>query len=114
LGQAGAIYLGGEYRRGDTVSSLPSSSASAATALGAVADDAYPGQQLFAFRYDADTTIWTLGYNLPLGPRDSLDFSWRRAHSKPRQQVSAGLYGPGGGPQDYTTNQYSVFYLMRF
>lgn len=113
MGQNGAIYLGGEYRRGDMVSSL-SSSASAATALGAVPDDAYPGQQLFAYRYDADTTLWTLGYNLPIGPRDAIDFSWRRAHSKPRQQASSGLYGPGGGPQDYTTNQYSVYYLMRF
>jgi outer membrane autotransporter protein len=117
LGEVGSLYLGGEYRRGDLVSSLPSTSPSAAVAQGAVPDDAYPGQQLFATRYDADTVLWTLGYNLPLGPRDSLDISWRRAHSKPEQQASglvSGVYGPGGGPQDYTTNQYSVFYLVRF
>lgn len=121
LGQAGALYLGGEYRRGDLVSSGPSSSATAATALGAVPDDAYPGLQFFAYRYEAETVLWTVGYNLPLGPRDSIDFSWRRANSKPTQQASASVsaqYGPGvaygGGAGEYTTNQYSVFYLMRF
>jgi hypothetical protein len=60
--------------------------------------------------------IWTLGYNRPLGARDSIDFSWRRAQSTSLQPpVAAGItLGGGIGTPRYTTNQYSIVYLMRF
>ena len=120
LGRAGALYLGGEYRRGDTVSTGPRSIDNIAIATAIVQDDAYGNSQLFAYRFDARTVLWTLGYNWPLGPRDSIDFSWRRARSTPtglpNYALAAG-YGPLGTPMglsSYTANQFSAVYLMRF
>ncbi|HSH06634.1 MAG TPA: autotransporter domain-containing protein [Burkholderiales bacterium] len=125
----GTLYLGGEYRRGDAVSSGPPTQDSASIAKSLVPDDAYPGRRLFAYRFDAETVLWTLGYNWPLGPRDSIDFSWRNVRSTATQQPSAapgGVYAgppsyygvtlaPGtGGTQRYRVNQFSLVYLMRF
>jgi outer membrane autotransporter protein len=118
LGQAGIIYLGGEYRRGDTVTtSGPPGAGYGGYAKALVQDDAYAdNMQLFAYRLKAKTVIWTLGYNRPLGARDSIDFSWRRAQSTSLQPpVAAGItLGGGIGTPRYTTNQYSIVYLMRF
>jgi uncharacterized protein YhjY with autotransporter beta-barrel domain len=110
LGRDGTLYLGGEYRRGDTVTSAPASPNYGAIAKVSVQDDAYGKRQLMAYRYEARTVLWTLGHNRPLGPRDSLDFSWKRARSTPTSQ-GQGVYSGGGS---YTANQYSIAYLMRF
>ncbi len=110
LTRASTLYLGGEYRRGDAVSSDT-------TALTAVAtpDDAFPGRGLFASRYDARTWLWRLGLNWSLGPNDSLDISWVRAHSKPTDSGSyLPTYGQRQGSTSYKANQYSIAYLMRF
>ncbi len=121
LGRDGTLYLGGEYRHGDTVSTGRTSIESVAIAKSFVPDDAYSGRQLLAYRYEATTVLWTLGYNRPLGPRDSVDFSWRRAQSTPTLQsgyVPPGVYGAGGlvtvGKTSYTANQFFLVYLMRF
>ncbi|MEK7863707.1 MAG: autotransporter outer membrane beta-barrel domain-containing protein, partial [Chloroflexota bacterium] len=122
LGRQGTLYLAGEYRRGDTVSTASASAGSAAIAKFSVPDDAYGVAQRFAYRYEAETTLWTLGYNRPLGARDSIDFSWRHAAATPTARgtfaVPAGPYGPAGtvtvGKSRYTANQYSLAYLMRF
>lgn len=111
LGRAGALYLGGEYRRGDTVTSAPLSDAYRDLAKALAQDDAYDNRPLVAYRYEAKTVLWTLGYNRPLGPRDSIDFSWRRAESTPTSSGATGIYGSGGS---YYANQYSIAYLMRF
>jgi outer membrane autotransporter protein len=113
LAQNGSLYFGGEYRRGDMVTSAPSASiAYADLAKVSVADDAYGSAALIAHRYEAKTTIWTLGYNYPLGARDSLDFSWRYARSTPTAQIDPLLY-PGGNSA-YSARLYSIAYLMRF
>jgi len=121
LGQNGTPYFGGEYRRGDTVSTGRQSIDSIAVAKVFVQDDAYGNNQLLAYRYAARTVVWTLGYNRPLGPRDSLDFSWRHARSTPTDApnyaaaaTNYGITGTPTGTSSYTANLYSISYLMRF
>jgi uncharacterized protein YhjY with autotransporter beta-barrel domain len=116
LGRAGSLYVGGEYRRGDTATSGPATPAYTGLANVSVQDDAYGSRSLLAYRYQARTELWTLGYNLPLGPRDSLDLSWRHARSTPTGAAAAATYSGGGagGTSSYTANQYSLAYLMRF
>jgi outer membrane autotransporter protein len=110
LGRMGSLYLGGEYRRGDSVSTLPSSPAYGSFAKASVRDDAYGADPRMAYRYDAKTVLWTLGYNLPLGPMDALDISLRRAEAKPTAALNP-IYGTSSR---YTAGQLSVAYLMRF
>ena len=75
-----------------------------------VLDDAFPGKGLFAYRFEAKTLVGMLGYNFPLGPRDSIDFSWRHVQSTPTAQPA---FESPGSPR-YFDNQYSVVYLLRF
>jgi uncharacterized protein YhjY with autotransporter beta-barrel domain len=110
LGKRGVLYLAGEYRRGDTVSGGLASLENVGLAEVFVPDDAFEGHGLFAYRFDARTVLGTLGWNYPLGPRDSLDFSWRRVQTTPTHRPSF----DGGGPLRYIDNQYSIVYLMRF
>lgn len=110
LGWSGALYFGGEYRRGDVVTTLPPSPEYAALAKVSVQDDAYGADPRFAYRFDARTVLWTLGYNRPLGPNVSLDFFARRARSAPADPPG-GIYA---GSPPYVANQYSVALLMRF
>ncbi|MEQ1883134.1 MAG: hypothetical protein ABL878_19445, partial [Burkholderiales bacterium] len=78
------IYIGGEFRRGDVVSSTRNPSLEDFDIAKVLArDDAYPGGQFFTYRFDGSTVITTVGYNLGFGPRDSIDFSWRRVESTP-------------------------------
>jgi hypothetical protein len=114
LGRAGVIYIGGEYRRGDTVSTGgPGYVATGAIAKAQAPDDAFgAGPQLTAYRLEARTTIWTVGYNLPFGPRDSLDFSFRHAEST--ALIPSGAAYVGGAAPRYKANQFSVVYLVRF
>ena len=122
LGRSGALYLGGEYRRGDVVSTGRRTAENLSIAKSFVQDDAFGDSQLFAYRVEARTVLWTLGYNLPLGQRDSIDFSWRRAQATPTAHpdpLAAAAYGAAGvlGPSAsgrYTAQQYSISYLMRF
>ncbi|MBT7327985.1 MAG: autotransporter domain-containing protein [Gammaproteobacteria bacterium] len=103
----GALYLSTEYRRGDVISThleepgvYPGSSY--------VEDDAFPdkvGVHYNAYKYGAKTTIWSLGYNLPIGSQDSIDFSWMNIKSTAEDSAS--------GQTSYKTNQYSVYYLMK-
>jgi hypothetical protein len=104
LGRDATLYLGGEYRRGDTVTSAPDSPVYEAIAKVDAPDDAYGDRGFVAYRYEAKTVLWTLGYNLRLGPNDSIDLWWRRAESTPTS----------AGSLRYTANQYSIGYLIRF
>jgi hypothetical protein len=108
-GTRGILYLSGEYRRGDSVSSGPASLASVGLADVFVPDDAYDGLGLFAYRFDARTVMGTVGWNYPLGPRDSIDLSFRRVQSTP-----TGRTAWDSGTLRYIDNQYSIVYLMRF
>jgi hypothetical protein len=101
----GLLYLGGEYRNGDTISSTPFSDYDETAAV-SEPDDAFERQGFIASQYDADTWLWTVGYNWRLGPQDSIDLSWKHIRSDPSSD--------GEGTGAYATNQFSVFYLMRF
>ena len=102
------LYMTGEYRRGDTVSTGRISLATLDTAKVLAPDTAFAGRGLLAYRFDATTLIYTLGYNLPFGPRDSFDLSWRRAQS-------TSLIAPSfTGRLRYVADQFSLTYLLRF
>jgi len=109
LGKRGILYLAGEYRRGDTVSSGRASLLNVGISEVFVPDDAFESHDFFAYRFDARTVLGTVGWNYPLGPRDSLDLSWRRVQSTPTQRPAF-----DGGALRYIDNQYSLIYLMRF
>ena len=106
----GTLYLGGEYRRGDTVSDGHATLVNVSLAQVFVLDDAFPGKQLFAYRSDAGTWVSTIGYNLPLGQQASIDISWRRAQSTPTGQLGFDAQSS----LRYVDNQYSIVFLKRF
>jgi len=110
LGRSGTFYLTGEFHYGDTVSDGKPSLVNLSIAKVYVLDDAFPGKGLFAYRYEARTWLGVLGYNLPLGPRDSIDLSWRRVQSTPTAHPA--FDSPGS--LRYIDNQYSAAYLLRF
>ena len=110
LGRMGVLYLAGEYRRGDTVSTGHPSLVNVGVAEVFAPDDAFDGADLVAYRFDARTLLGTVGWNYPLGARDSIDFSWRRIEATPRARPSFDF----SGSLRYIDNQYSIVYLMRF
>jgi len=108
LKASGTLYMGGEYRKGDIVISAPywNVYGSAYTP-----DDVFRDWQLYNYRLDGTTALYKLGYNLALGPRDSIDISWNRAQSKTSYVL---LPSWNECSVSYTTNQYSLVYLVRF
>jgi hypothetical protein len=104
------VYLNGEYRRGNTVSDGHATLVNVRLAQVFVLDDAFPGKQLFAYRVDSRTWVGTLGYNLPLGQKASLDISWRRAEGTPTDRPDFDVQGS----LRYIDNQYSLFFLKVF
>ena len=109
LSGSATLYMSAEYRDGDVVSTGQSSLENATIAKVFVQDDAYLGGQLFSYRFGGSTVLTTLGYNLGLGARDSLDLAWRRVESTPSLRPAW-----VSSPQSYITNQLSASYLMRF
>ena len=103
------VYLSGEYREGDIVSTGLSSLENITLAKVLVQDDAYSGGKFFSYRFGGSTVLATLGYNLGLGARDSMDFAWRYVESTPTLRPAWAT-----SPRSYTTNQLSASYLMRF
>ena len=110
VGSGGTVYLNGEYRRGNTVSDGPPTLVNVSLAQVFVLDDAFPGKQLYAYRYDARTWVGTVGYNLPLGGQASIDISWRRAQGTPSDRPDFDVQGS----LRYVDNQYSLFLLKVF
>jgi outer membrane autotransporter protein len=119
VGPRSALYLSGEYRRGDLNTSADpiGQHVSKHDGPGAhqVVDDAFSNPQLTTARFEGKSWMATLGYNLALGPRDALDFSWRRVRSKPNdpRDVVIGFYEPTP-PVRYTVNQFFILYLLSF
>lgn len=109
LGRGATLYLGGEYRKGDLVSTGQASLENVSIAKMLVADDAFDAGRFISYRLDATTWLTTLGYNVGLGPRDSLDVSWRRVQSTPELRPTWAT-----SPTSYVNNQFSISYLMRF
>jgi hypothetical protein len=104
----GTLYLTGEFHRGDTFSSGQPSLAAIDIAKVLAPDDAFRDAGLTAYRFEAKTVLATVGYNLPLGHGDALDFSWRRVQST---SVETPVFAD---KLHYVTDQFSVTYLMRF
>ena len=102
------FYLTNEMRRGDFIATSPSSTQLVEIASWSVPDDVFTSPAYFDYRLKGRTTLWTLGYNVSFGPKDSLDFSWRRAKSV------ADLIPSNGLAEVYLDNQYSINYLMAF
>ena len=109
LNSTETFYLTGEVRRGQIVSTGLPSLENLDVADVFVQDDAYPSGQFFSYRFDGRTVLSTLGYNLGLGPRHSLDLSWRRAQSSPSRKPGFATSG-----SSYIADQYSIVYLVRF
>lgn len=110
LGRKGIVYVAGEYRRGDTVSSGLPSLVNVGLAEVFVPDDAFDGADLVAYRFDARSIFSTVGFNYPLGARDSIDVSWRRVQATPVKRPAFDF----SESLRYIDNQYSLVYLMRF
>jgi len=108
-GRNGALYATGEFRRGDFASSGRFSLENVDIAEVITPDEVF-GPDFFAYRVDAKGWLGTLGYNRPLGPRDALDISWRRAQVTPTRRPTFEV----PGSFRYIDNQYSIVYLMRF
>jgi hypothetical protein len=107
--RTGTLYLTGEYRSGDIVSTGQPALELIDIAKVFAEDDAFPGEQLYCYRFDGKTVIATLGYNIGFSSRHSLDISWRRIESTPDQRPSYAT-----SPSSYIDNQYSIVYLVNF
>jgi hypothetical protein len=109
-GRWDTVYLGAEYRKGDTVSTGVQTLARINAAEAIVQDDAFNNPALFAYKFKATAWLALLGWNHAFGERHSLDISWRYATSKPQDPPSAGSVSD----LEYVVNQISLAYLLRF
>jgi hypothetical protein len=105
LKRSGLVYLGLQLRNGDMVASTPVASYYNDIAISSAVEDAYTHKTLTATRFKAETNIVTLGYNLSVGRRDTIDFSLLAIESKPEKN---------SGNVNYSASQISVSYFMRF
>lgn len=103
------IYFGAEYRQGDVVSSGRANLESVTIAKVYVADNAFAGGQFFSYRVNGSTWLTTIGYNLALGPKTALDFSWRHVESTPETRPSWAT-----SEKSYVTDQLFATVLLRF
>jgi len=103
LSRTGTLYLSGDLRHGDAVSSGRAALAYIDVAKAIVADDAFESAGFYAYKVNANTLIGTLGYNVAFGAGHAIDLSLRRAQAKVL-----------GADLRYTANQASLAYLVRF
>lgn len=105
------LYTGLEYRMGDIVSTaLPSLQYVDLSNNTVVIDDAFTDTTRYAYKLDATTWIFTLGYNFALNPNHSFDASWRFAYAEPNSVSSYSTYQS----IQYKVNQLSLAYMVRF
>lgn len=108
LGRKGSLYFNREFRRGYSVSST-SKAYTNTIGLYTMVDDAFSqhsNKTYTATRFNSDTRLTTWGYNFPLGPDDSIDFSYRKIKATPDE--------PSVPSSSYRTEQFSIFYITRF
>jgi hypothetical protein len=110
LSAQGTLYLGAEYRDGDTTSSGPPSLAAIDIAEVLVADDAFADDGFLTYRFKGRTGLALLGYNHGLGHGVALDLSWRYARTTPRASAPFA----SGTPDRYVANQFALSVLWRF
>lgn len=108
LSPRGTIYMTGEYRVGDIVSTGQPTLELITNAKVYTPDDAFTDPQLTAYRFNGSTVLTTLGYNHGFSSKHALDFSWRRIESSPGQKKN---YFTSSG---YIVNQFSLVYLVNF
>jgi hypothetical protein len=115
LGRWDTVYLGADYRTGDSVSTVSRNDPIRTlgfvnTASAIIQDDAFNDTIRDAYRLKARALIATLGYNRAFGERHALDISWRRAQASVQNAVPPA----SGSDLNYTVNQISLAYLGRF
>lgn len=111
LARRHTIYLGLEYRQGDSVSTGLPSLAFLDISKAVVTDDVFTNPQRLDYRFEARTGLVTLGYNFSVTERQSLDISYRAVYSQPIDQppssvTTSTIY--------YLDQQITVSYLIRF
>jgi hypothetical protein len=109
LATKSTLYLGLEYRRGQSVSSALPELAFVDIAQAIVRDDAFDDGR-GAYRLRAKTGIVTLGLSHGLKEDQSLDLSLRWIQSTALDKPTF----PGAGTIRYYDTQVSVAYLLRF
>jgi len=110
LGNENTLYLTSEYRVGDIISTAQPALAYREIAAALITDDVFTsGQPWRDYRFKGNTAVVTLGYNLPMMGKKSLDISWR--YAKSTSDISPDYYSPA---IKYVGNQFSVDYLMGF
>jgi hypothetical protein len=109
LGARKTLYLGGEYRNGDVVSTGRASLENVTISKVFVQDDAFSGGQFFSYKVEGATWLTTVGYNQALGPRQAIDFSWRHVESTPSLRPSWAT-----SARSYVSDQVFATYLLRF
>jgi hypothetical protein len=106
------LYFGGEYRRGDTVSTTQASSALSSIAKAIATDDAFDdGIARWAYRFQATTLIGAVGYNFAFASGQSLDLAYRYVRSTPTDTAP---YPYGNENPRYVDHQIGLSYLLRF
>jgi uncharacterized protein YhjY with autotransporter beta-barrel domain len=111
-GRQGSLYGGVEVRDGDAASSGPQSLAALDIAKVLARDDTFVRENYFAYRYDARTVLATLGYTLPLGPRNAVDLAWRQART--RSDLTPAFSATANAPLRYASRQLTLSYLTSF
>jgi hypothetical protein len=109
LAQKSTLYVGVEYRYGQSASSALPELAFVDIAQAIVRDDAFDDGR-GAYRLKARTWIATLGYSVGLREDQSLDFSLRWVQSTALDKPTFA----GAGTVRYYDTQASVAYLLRF
>jgi hypothetical protein len=102
------IYLTGELRKGDIISSGQPSIKILDSSTVFVRDDVFNAPWFYDYRMKGKTNLMTLGYNYSLGSKDSIDFAWRHVKSTPD------IVPTYATSMQYVDNLYSVSYLMAF
>jgi len=110
VGARGTLYGGGEFRRGDIVSTARPALNYLDVANAIVRDDAFTDEVRVAYRLRAKTLVATAGYNVGLRTDHSLDIWLRWAGST---SLARPTY-PGGDHIRYYDVQAGVAYLIRF
>ena len=105
------IYLGLELRQGDIVSTARSDLKYFDIADALIQDDVFTDTTRFSYRLKALTTLFTLGYNVGLGERASLDLAYRYVYSVPDKQPPSNV---SADKIDYVDNQIMGSLLLRF
>ena len=103
------LYLGADYHRGDVVSAGQPSLQLFDIAKVFAQDDAFPGGQLYCYRFGGTSLLTTLGYNIGFGISQAIDISWRRIKSR-----SDFVPAYATSETSYVANQYSIVYLVNF